>query len=112
MFLLILFVPCLSLDLVINFSNSLQDDHEAATSKESNMYFQFDLVLSDVSAFLIDGDYHWSQSLSNMSAGSSRSGCVSFLPVVDKCGVIVKLQQVVLSASYLKIFNVHVIVSM
>lgn len=53
-----------------------------------------DLVLSDVSAFLVDGDYHWSQPLLNSSAGSSQSGSVRILPVVDNCRLIVNLQQV------------------
>lgn len=60
------------------------------------MYLQFDLVLSDVSAFLVDGDYHWDHSqtpLNGSSASNLRIGA-NFLPVVDKCGVILKLQQV------------------
>lgn len=58
------------------------------------MYFQFDLVLSDVSAFLVDGDYHWNQVIGDRTDGSSKSTVINFLPVIDKCGVIVKLQQV------------------
>jgi len=55
------------------------------------MYLGFDLVLSDVSAFLFDGDYHWSQVSLNKSAHSANS---SFFPIIDKCGVILQLQQV------------------
>lgn len=58
------------------------------------MYLQFDLVLSDVSAFLVDGDFHWSQPQLTSPAGSSPSGSARILPVVDKCRLIVNLQQV------------------
>ncbi|KAM7525360.1 hypothetical protein LguiA_015262 [Lonicera macranthoides] len=67
-----------------------QDDSELASPDEMNLYLQFDLVLSDVSAVLVDGDYHWSEPSLSGSAGSS----VSFLPVIDKCGVILNLQQI------------------
>ncbi|KAL8101699.1 hypothetical protein AgCh_033550 [Apium graveolens] len=69
-------------------------DNETSSSDESNMYLQFDLVLSDVSAFLVDGDYHWSQLQLNSSAGSSPSASARILPVVDKCRLIVNLQQI------------------
>lgn len=58
------------------------------------MYLQFDLVLSDVSALLVDGDYSWKQLSSERSSGSGRESSVTFLPVIDKCGVLLKLQQV------------------
>lgn len=63
----------------------MQDD-STKVPEESDTYLQFDLVLSDVSAFMIDGDYNWSH--------PKDSRLVSLLPVVDKCGIIVKLQQV------------------
>lgn len=52
------------------------------------------MVLSDVSAFFVDGDYHWSQHTLKGSAHSSQSSIVSYLPVIDRCGVTLKLQQV------------------
>ena len=52
------------------------------------------MVLSDVSAFFVDGDYHWSQQSLKGTGHSSQSSIVSFLPVIDKCGVTLKLQQV------------------
>lgn len=58
------------------------------------MYLQFDLVLSDVSASLVDGDYSWKQLSSKRSSSSGRESSVTFLPVIDKCGVLLKLQQV------------------
>lgn len=72
----------------------MQDDNKRRPSEELNMYLQFDLVLSDISAFLVDGDYNWSQASLRKSADSGKSNGVSFLPVIDKCGVIVRLQQV------------------
>lgn len=52
------------------------------------------MVLSDVSAFFVDGDYHWSQHSMQGSVRSSQSSIVSYLPVIDQCGVTLKLQQV------------------
>ena len=72
----------------------MQDDYERRLSEDMNMYIQFDLVLSDVCAFLVDGDYRWSQTTSQGSASFVHSEGVSFLPVIDRCGVIVTLQQV------------------
>ncbi|KAJ4846821.1 hypothetical protein Tsubulata_004613 [Turnera subulata] len=71
-----------------------QDDYERRPSKELDMYLQFDLVLSDVSAFLVDGDFNWSQTPLNNSPNSTPSSGVCFLPVIDKCGVILRLQQI------------------
>lgn len=68
---------------------------EGGSPEELNMYLQFDLVLSDVSAFLVDGDYHWPQNSLNENSVSTNIGGVSFLPVIDKCGIILKLQQVI-----------------
>ncbi|OMP08180.1 hypothetical protein COLO4_06705 [Corchorus olitorius] len=71
-----------------------QDDYARPSSKELDLYLQFDLVLTDVSAFLVDGDYHWSQTFMEKSAASANIDGVSFLPVIDKCGVILRLQQI------------------
>lgn len=73
----------------------VQDDSESSSADDMNLYLQFDLILSDVSAFLVDGDYSWSQTSWNSSADSNKFKVVSFLPVIDKCGVILKLQQVI-----------------
>ncbi|EEF45057.1 vacuolar protein sorting-associated protein, putative [Ricinus communis] len=71
-----------------------QDDYGSRASEELDLYLQFDLVLSDMCAFLVDGDYHWSQTSLHQSLESGRSSGISFLPVVDKCGVILRLQQI------------------
>lgn len=71
-----------------------KDDEEWGSPEEMDMYLQFDLVLSDVSAFLVDGEYRWDRSPPSSSPGSSHLGCVSYLPVIDKCAVILKLQQI------------------
>lgn len=55
------------------------------------MYMQFNFVLSDVSAFLVDGDYHWNAA--SEKASEELSYC-NFFPVIEKCGVVLKLQQV------------------
>lgn len=69
------------------------------------MYLQFNLVLSDVSACLVDGDYLWSQTHLNSVDDSSHLSGVTFWPVIDKCGVILKLQQVLLIIFFHKICN-------
>lgn len=62
--------------------------------EEMNLYTQFNLILKDVSAFLVDGDYSWSESSVNRTDSSSESRFIRSLPVIDKCGVFLKLQQV------------------
>lgn len=71
-----------------------QDDNELSSDEGSDMYLQFNLGLSDVSAFLVDGDFHWSQTPLTISSNSMEPANISFLPVINKCGVILKLQQV------------------
>ncbi|KAE9596742.1 putative vacuolar protein sorting-associated protein [Lupinus albus] len=85
--------------LLLDLGNLLirtQDDCQQGSTEE-NMYLRFDLVLSDVSAFLFDGDYHWSQFSKNKSARSTNSG---FLPIIDECVVILQLQQIRLERPY------------
>ncbi|XWS38677.1 hypothetical protein CRYUN_Cryun19dG0151500 [Craigia yunnanensis] len=86
-----------STKLLLDLGNLIirsQDDYARASSEELDLYLQFDLVLSDVSAFLVDGDYHWSHTSLRKSVASTNIDGVSFLPVIDKCGVILKLQQI------------------
>lgn len=76
----------------------MQDDHNEESNAERNMYMQFNLVLSDVSAFLVDGDYSWNQKPLDGSSGES-----TLLPVIDRCGVSLHLQQVMYCS-----FDMHV----
>lgn len=62
----------------------LQEIWDSYSSEEQDIYLNFNLVLSDVSAFLVDGDYHWNKT----------SDGINLLPVIDKCGIALKLQQV------------------
>ncbi|GKU95670.1 hypothetical protein SLEP1_g9001 [Rubroshorea leprosula] len=71
-----------------------QDDNPRGSSSKLDLYLQFDLVLSDVSAFLVDGDYYWARTSPNKSDGTSHMKGVSIFPVIDKCGVVLKLQQI------------------
>lgn len=82
----------------------MQDDYGGGSPEELDLYLQFNLVLRDVSAFLVDGDYCWSQSPSNNSAGCAKLNGVSLLPLFDKCGVTVKLQQV----KYCDLFSLNI----
>lgn len=85
-------------DIWFWFSSYIQDLWDSEHSQEKDMYLQFNLVLSDVSAFLVDGDYHWSESHVQMISNQSRNSF--FLPVIDKCGIVVKLQQVAITFCY------------
>ncbi|KAG4206342.1 hypothetical protein ERO13_A03G003250v2 [Gossypium hirsutum] len=88
-----------STKLLLDLGNLIirsQDDNALTSPEELDLYSQFDLVLSDVSAFLVDGDYHWSKTSLKKSAASTNTDGLSFLPVIDKCGVILKLQQICL----------------
>ncbi|KAJ4957745.1 hypothetical protein NE237_024856 [Protea cynaroides] len=71
-----------------------QDDSQLDSSEEMDMYLQFNLCLSDVSAFLVDGDYHWNQNPMDASPSSGKSNDFRFLPVIDKCGIVLKIQQI------------------
>ncbi|XP_076943882.1 uncharacterized protein LOC143614277 [Bidens hawaiensis] len=86
-----------STKLLLDLGNLIirtQDDDDDVSRYETEVYFQFDVVLSDVSAFFVDGDYHWSQHSMQGSVRSSQSSIVSYLPVIDQCGVTLKLQQI------------------
>ncbi|KAF8689392.1 hypothetical protein HU200_041935 [Digitaria exilis] len=61
---------------------------DSYSSEEQDIYLNFNLVLSDVSAFLVDGDYHWNKT----------SDGINLLPVIDKCGIALKLQQIQLES--------------
>uniref|UniRef100_A0A0Q3N5I8 PH domain-containing protein n=1 Tax=Setaria italica TaxID=4555 RepID=A0A0Q3N5I8_SETIT len=61
---------------------------DSYSSEEQDIYLNFNLVLSDVSAFLVDGDYHWNET----------SDGINLLPVIDKCGIALKLQQIQLES--------------
>ncbi|KAJ0970742.1 hypothetical protein J5N97_018701 [Dioscorea zingiberensis] len=66
-----------------------QDFQDHDSSEEKDLYLQFNLVLSDVSAFLVDGDYSWGAL--PVVADQNKS---NILPVIEKCGIVVKLQQI------------------
>lgn len=75
-----------------NLMLSTQDYWDSESTEDKDMYLQFNFVLSDVSAFLVDGDYHWSTTPPGEVAGQQVYS--SFLPVVDKCGIVLTLQQI------------------
>ncbi|KAL6008541.1 hypothetical protein ACLOJK_034054 [Asimina triloba] len=69
-----------------------EDEHDSM--EESETYMRFTLGLSDVSAFLVDGDYHWSQTHLDTPASSLNLNKFDILPVIDKCRIAVRLQQI------------------
>nr|XP_009413254.1 PREDICTED: uncharacterized protein LOC103994598 isoform X1 [Musa acuminata subsp. malaccensis] len=75
-----------------NLTLTTDDYWECDTSEEKDLYLQFNLVLSDVSAFLVDGDYHWSKTSLDVAAGQTKND--SFLQVIEKCGIVVNFQQI------------------
>lgn len=72
--------------------HSFQDYWDSDSSEENAMYLQFSLILNDVSAFLVDGDYNWRETLTDVSSGQAQ--ICNYFPVLDKCGIAIKLQQV------------------
>jgi vacuolar protein sorting-associated protein 13A/C len=66
----------------------LKEIWDSYSSEEQDIYLNFNLVLSDVSAFLVDGDYHWNET----------SDGINLLPVIDRCGIALKLQQIQLES--------------
>ncbi|KAK4746515.1 hypothetical protein SAY87_012827 [Trapa incisa] len=81
-----------STKLLLDLGNLMihtQDDYNGESNAERDMYMQFNLVLSDVCAFLVDGDYSWNEKPLDISSGE-----ITFLPVIDKCGVSLHLQQI------------------
>ncbi|KMT11750.1 hypothetical protein BVRB_5g105600 [Beta vulgaris subsp. vulgaris] len=70
-----------------------KDDRGSDSPEITNLYLQFDMVLSDVSAFLVDGEYGWAETSLGGHPGSSKMSGAVMLPVMDKCGVVLRLQQ-------------------
>lgn len=60
-------------------------------------FLKFHMVLSDVSAFLVDGNFIWSETHGSRFPNGSPLGGMTLLPVIDRCGVIIKLEQVHIS---------------
>ncbi|XP_058084436.1 uncharacterized protein LOC131232245 isoform X2 [Magnolia sinica] len=80
--------------LLLNLGNLVlrtEDEHDSP--EESELYLRFTLSLSDVSAFLVDGDYHWSRTPLDTPT-CIKPNYTNFLPVIDKCGIALKLQQI------------------
>ncbi|KAM6557396.1 hypothetical protein CsatB_004415 [Cannabis sativa] len=91
-----------STKLMLDLGNLvIRTEDELGSSKELDMYLQFNLVLKDVSAFLVDGDYHWGEVPTKKHSTPAHSNYVSLLPVIDNCGAMLKLQQIRMeNASY------------
>ncbi|URE38071.1 vacuolar protein [Musa troglodytarum] len=79
-----------------NLMLTTDDYWECDTSEEKDLYLQFNLVLSDVSAFLVDDDYHWGKTSLDDAAGQTKND--SFLQVIEKCGIVVNFQQVFINS--------------
>ncbi|XP_074317635.1 uncharacterized protein LOC141653693 isoform X2 [Silene latifolia] len=69
-------------------------ERDSKSPETMNLYLQFDMVLSDVSAFLVDGDYSWGKASPSGNLGSSKIPGPSLLHVIEKCGVVLVLQQI------------------
>ncbi|XP_021768084.1 uncharacterized protein LOC110732449 isoform X1 [Chenopodium quinoa] len=86
-----------STKLMLDLGNLIirtKNDHGSESAEIMNLYLQFDMVLSDVSAFLVDGDYCWGEASLGGHLGSSKLPGDVLLPVLDKCGVVLRLQQI------------------
>ncbi|KAL2636221.1 hypothetical protein R1flu_007700 [Riccia fluitans] len=74
------------------------DDIATESTEEKNLYMRFKIKLTDVSAVLVDGDYDWKQNFDDfqqtLKEGRSDKKPVTIFPVLEKCGVMVALQQI------------------
>ncbi|KAG9452487.1 hypothetical protein H6P81_005391 [Aristolochia fimbriata] len=68
-----------------------QDDDDLSLPEEKDLYLKFNVCLSDISAFLVDGDYQWNQPQHHDMSSSNKS---TILPVIDKCGIVLNFQQI------------------
>ncbi|GBG70050.1 hypothetical protein CBR_g4878 [Chara braunii] len=94
---------------------SLTEPEAGDPADDSNLYMQFKITGSDISAFIVDGEYSWSEERvlhdikgpaclaaspdvpSSPDASSmigEKGKTVLFLPVLDKCGMTVTFQQI------------------
>lgn len=85
-----------------------QDAHRDADGAKPDLYSRFSITGKEISAFVVDRDFHWFEipSLASMSSqacevshdydsdsGQSKFGGV-ILPVLDRCGMSLVLDQV------------------
>lgn len=67
----------------------------AETPEELDLYMRFRISFSDVSAFMVDGDFDWDDGNSSQHGQVEHvEGRQMFLPVLEKCGMAVSFQQV------------------
>ncbi|BBN04917.1 vacuolar protein sorting-associated protein 13A/C [Marchantia polymorpha subsp. ruderalis] len=80
-----------------NLKSDLDDDpHESA--EENRLYMRFRIRLTDVSAILVDGDYDWKRNFDDFHQAFKEdkrdTRRATFLPLLEKCGMLVALQQI------------------
>lgn len=87
----------------------MQDGHQDVDVTKSTMYSRFSITGKEISAFVVDRDFQWSE-IAALSSASLLSGGVSqdtdsdveksryngILPVLDPCGMSLVLDQVLL----------------
>lgn len=78
---------------------NMQDENELFSTEQEDLNFQFTVVLNDVSAFMVDGEYSWSQAPERPSSSTELNNN-GVLPVIDKCGIVLKLQQVAIPSIF------------
>jgi hypothetical protein len=69
----------------------------AESNEGIDLYICFKLSLTDVQAFLVDGIFDWREHyyVSNGSTGDKKfQESNSYLPVLERCGITMALQQV------------------
>jgi len=85
----------------------MQDGNQDVDIAKSTMYSRFSITGKEISAFVVDRDFHWSE-IASLSSASQLSGGVSpdtdtdvensryngILPVLDPCGMSLVLDQV------------------
>lgn len=76
----------------------LKDDDPHESAEENRLYMRFRIRLTDVSAILVDGDYDWKRNFDDFHQAFKEdkrdTRRATFLPLLEKCGMLVALQQV------------------
>lgn len=94
--------------LIVEY-RGLQDGSRDADITKADLYSRFSITGKEISAFVVDRDFDWSE-IASLSSGSLRSGDASqeteigksrsvgvILPVLDPCGMTLVLDQVLLN---------------
>jgi vacuolar protein sorting-associated protein 13A/C len=74
------------------------DDTPTESKEEVELYMRFRMRLTDVSAILVDGEHDWKKDYDDVAGylieRKQQQKRDTYLPVLDKCGMLVAVQQI------------------